>query len=40
MDRILLAFGLEVLFLANSKNKEMDLESTQGKSRQAEGSVS
>lgn len=40
MDRFHLAFGLKVLFLANSKNKEMDLESIQGKSGQAEGSVS
>lgn len=40
MDRFLLAFDLEVLFLANSKNKEMDLESIQGKSGQAKGSVS
>lgn len=39
MDRFLLAFGLKLFFLANSKNKEMDLESIQGKSGQAEGSV-
>lgn len=40
MGRFLLAFGLKVFLLANSKNKEMDLESIQGKSGQAEGSVS